>query len=617
VTTRSQFAGQALAALFNQPNTSGSFDDDFWDFNDHPELGNDGRRVSWDSCPASVRDQLKEYVVLKTVPWKGQPPRPDAPASAFHSANLSTTLRHYSALLGDLPWLVERTQRLQYIGQSELDLWLTAPTNRLTYHRVAALIDFCRTTPLMTPELDVPRVATPWPNLSAHKVWLKVGSARAPGNSTDVIGMPELGPWLTAATTLLNSSRNLLTFVHDESAGLAPTSVDLINDNGLATPWAPQKPSQVGAVLASACMFTVVAFTGMRRSEVELIPREDVLEEVRIGEVSRWLALSHVGKQETRARPDKWLIPPIARDAILVMQELLHILRIDSSQVHPATELPPLFARAAYSRGASGRRPCIRLERAIGKLGEAIDELSTTGLNAPRISVATSDGDMARMNGRRLRRTFAVLVASRPNGPEAAMAQFKWQSPLTAAGYFKTNPDAVSSAQRILYGEVDEVYRELVVNALLDEYSIWRQKVQQGETPVLPAGPDGRRKRDAFQSIYDDALTATKPNIEEDERRVRAMFREMSGNMTMTKYGFCDFTAGPPACGGTTGPVVEKCQPNMCMNHSTTTKTLAAHIVSRDGYRRTSRDRRNPSLQREQAAEKVRVIERDLGELLP
>ncbi|GCE76008.1 hypothetical protein [Cellulomonas biazotea] len=628
----SRFSGRALSDVLAEPVT-GSFDDDRWDTTGHPDTASAVRRhLNFDGLPTWLRDPMKELFVLATRPYlhfdvttelAGRKPK-----------DVKTVERWVGGLTIDLGWLAARAGSLRAVTQTDFDDWKDSSGLAPDYRRISAVKSFALYSRAMSPKIDRLRIE-PWPGVSALSLGGGVAAARRRVNSTAPLSVSTvLGPWLTLGMFLVQHADELIDAHEAVRAGQVPDPVEVTDVAGQRVVWLDheavvrQAPDLLGQV-AGACMFLSAAFTGMRASEIEAVPRNNPLERIDIAGTTRWLLRSYLVKGLERPREEKWLVPPIVSDAVRVITRILEVKGVPEDRLHAATKQVALFDRRAVHGLRDGAKVTARMERAIDMMARAGQELVRRGIvtdlptkdDGPSATAASELPRAAWLNalikpdGRELRRTFARIVSSRPQGPQAAMEQFKWQHPETAGGYFRVAPDAVAIGQRELYEEVSELYQEVVVDAMVPEYHAWEKAVEADRTPVLPAGPDGRRKRDMFAAVQ-EAL-AREPRVEEDDRRLRIALRRHARSIRLTEFGWCDFDPELALCGADTGsPVEARCQPNKCLNHATVTTSLAAHRVKHDRLLAITRDRGMPALVRERALENVAVIERDLGVLI-
>lgn len=621
----SRFAGRSLADLFGNRDMQGVFDDDVWNLTGHPNVADGGgkRACHFTEMPQRLREPLKELLLIATRP-------------AVHAAELApdlmgvmgkdikTVMRWLPGLTIDLAYLAEKAGTLRAATQADYKSLKQAL--KLDHRRIAALQSFARYSAAMSPVVDR-LVNYPWPGRSALSV---AGGLPQHGgrNTTPLFPLEELTPWVECAMFLVEHGKQIVDVATLELL-TGPDEVDSKGRprNALTRRYPPVQtfsvPNLNGEVvelirsdcdrreaarilkqIAAACAFVTVAFTGMRASEFEAVPRDDPLEAIEVSGTKRWLLHSYLCKGLATPLGEKWLVPPIVADAVEVLLHLLEQQRFPSGPTFAPTGKAPLFDRRALStHREEGGTAVMRLERVMDAMAQAMDDLKAKNLTRERSG--------KKPNGRQLRHNFTVVVASRPHGPQAAMEQFKWQHSETASGYFRVAPDGVALGQRAVYEEVSVLHRELVVNALTDEFAVWQSQIEADMEPTLPAGPDGRRKRDMFASVR-NALSS-EPSVEEDPRRLRILLRDHAENMHLTEFGWCDWDELHARCGGIGGPQVSRCQPYLCLNHSTPSTAVSAHHVRRDRLNVIAKDRSFPALARERALADVKAVEDHLG----
>lgn len=623
----SRFAETSLAELFGVPAIQGTFADDRWNLRGHTDLDNGGGKhtINFLSAPEPLRDALKEFLLIATRPEIHA--ADEAPGLVgVRPKDIKTVQRWLGGLTTDLSWLRERTGRdLHQVVQSDFDALKDAL--ELSHRRIGALKAFARYSEGMSPNVDRLQVM-PWVGESAYSVGEGKGSTRG-RNTTPLFQVTDMAPWLETAMLLVGSGERIIDVatlelitdpneytttgkVKNSRTRERPPVERVYLDGQRGLPLLSSDCDRRDAVkvlkhLAAACAFVTVAFTGMRASEFEAIPRGTPLGSIDVAGARRWTLSSYLIKGLPSPKPEKWLVPPIVAEAVSVMKYLLDRSGIEPDRPFVPTGLPPLFDRRALAKQVRSNGPSVmRLERVMSTLQEAINDLSALGLVQPYAG--------PQPNGRRLRRNFAVIVAGRDGGPQAAMEQFKWQDPKTASGYFRVSSEGVALGQRDVYEEVAEIHADMVVDALRDEFEVWERQVQRGVVPALPTGPDGRRKRDVFASVRNSLQD--EPRVEEDPRRLRALLRTHADTMHLTEFGWCDWDESVARCGGVGGPVPSMCDPEFCLNHSTPSTAIAAHISRYDRLVQLSRDRTFPPLAREKARDGARAVERHLGEHL-
>jgi hypothetical protein len=628
----SRFSGRPLSDLLGEP-VGGVFDDEEWDTAGHPDTASSVRqRLHFDRVPLTLRDAFKELFGLATRPHLHGDVTSDLVGRK--PKDLKTVERWLGGLAIDLAWLAERAGCLVAVTQADLDEWKDTSGLRPDYRRISAIKSFALYSRAMTPGIDR-LVVDPWPGISALTLGGGVAATRRRVNSTAPLSVTEvLGPWLTLGMFLVENAGGVIDGYEAAMAGQTPAPVLVTDTAGHQVVWldadvVAERARELLGQIAGACMFLTAAFTGMRATEVDAIPRFHPLEPIEVAGATRWLLSSHLVKAQQQPRLERWLVPPIVAEAVRVTGRILEAKGVPTDRLYAATGKPPLFDRRALHGLRDGAKTTARLGRAIDLLGRAGQDLVARSLVPPlpgadgllTAAVATRLGrpkweaSLVKPDGRELRRTFTRVVAARPQGPQAAMEQFKWQHPETAAAYFRVSPDAVAVRQRELYDEVSDLYQEVVVDAMVSEYHLWERLVDGDARSLLPAGPDGRRKRDMFAAVR-EAL-AREPRVEEDDRRLRLALRRHARSIRLTEFGWCDFDPQLALCGADSGaPVEARCQPSRCLNHSTVTATLAAHQVKHDRLLALARDRSMPDLARVRARDDVELIERDLGELI-
>ncbi|MEI5671840.1 MULTISPECIES: hypothetical protein [unclassified Nocardioides] len=624
----SRFAGRNLADLFGVDGLIGVYEEDVWDFDGHPDTADGGgkRRHYFDDAPPGLRDPLKEFFLLAVRPQVHTDSiSPDLMGVA--PKDVKTVQRMYPGLVADLSWLTARTTSglLREVTQEHLDALQAERT--IDHRRVAALQSFGRYASGMSPALDTLTVQ-PWQGRSALSVagGLPDNDGR---NTTPLFAVEAMWPWLETAMLLVThgvsivdvANRELVTDLNEFRPGTGrlrnaktrsrPARRTMTFDlpDGDPVRWfssdcTRQQAQKMVGYVAAACAFLTVAFTGMRASEMEAIPRTGNLDDIELGGARRPLLTSYLVKRRETPKPEQWLIPPIVADAVRVMQYLLDSSHIAADQTFPPTGLPPLFDRRALASMRRSSGPTVmRLERVIDRLQEANESLSGLGLVPRHLGVAPT--------GRQLRRNLSIVVSSRQGGPQAAMEQFKWQSPETASGYFRVAPDAIATGQRQVFQEVAELHADLVVDALRDEFTVWEKHVHADESTDFPLGQDGRRKRDMFAAVRNEM--GHEPRVEEDDRRLRSLLRTHAENMHLTEFGWCDFDEAFARCGGIGGPNPAKCDPYACLNHSTPSTSVGAHVVKHDRLLQITTNRQFPTLAREKARADAETIADHLG----
>lgn len=622
----SRFSGRSLAVLFDNSAIIGVFDDDVWNLTGHPDVAGGGGKRTWhfSEAPRRLRDVLKELVLIAT--------RPTVHAADFApdlmgvpAKDIKTVMRWLPGLTIDLAYLIEKADVLSAVRQE--DFKSLKQVFKLEHRRIAALQAFARYSAAMSPSLDRLR-AYPWPGRSALSVGggLKKNDGR---NTTPLFPLEDLAQWVESAMFLVQHGREIVDVATQELV----TDPAAIRSKGRLRNERTRVPPPVqiaraqdldgsvveflrsdctrleaGRILrqvAAACAFVTVAFTGMRASELEAVPRENPLEAIEVSGTKRWLLHSYLSKGLQAPIREKWLVPPIVADAVEVLLHLLERRGFSPGPTYAPTGKVPLFDRRALStfREEEGGAAVMRLERVVEALGKAMNSMREKNL--------ISDRPSSKPNGRQLRRNFTIVVAARPHGAQAAMEQFKWQHADTAAGYFRVAPEGVALGQRAVYEEVAQLQTELVVNALADEFAVWQSQVDAGFEPSLPTGPDGRRKRDMFASVS-SAMTS-EPSVEEDPRRLKRLLRDHAENIHLTEFGWCDWDEVHALCGGIGGPQPFRCQPYNCLNHSTPSIAVAAHMAKGDRLLDLAKDRTFPALARERASAEVKVIEDQFG----
>lgn len=604
------------------------FEEDVWDFDGHPDTADGGgkRRHYFDDAPTGLRDALKEFFLLAIRPQvHAGGSSPDLMGVA--PKDVKTVRRMYAGLVADLSWLTARTANghLSEITQADLHAFHVEciPNHR----RVAALQTFGRYAPGMSKGVDTLTVQ-PWQGRSALSV--AGGLPDTDGrNTTSLFAVEAMWPWLETAMLLVRHGKAIVDVANHElvtdpdefTPGTgklrnartrqrpAWRSLVLERPDGDPVEWFGSDCTRLQAqkfvgYVAAACAFLTVAFTGMRASEMEAIPRTGNLDDIELAGTRRPLLTSYLIKKREEPKQEQWLIPPLVAEAIRLMQYLLDSSHIADDQVFPPTGRAPLFDRRALAamRRTSGST-VMRLERVISRLQDANEALSDLGIVPRHSGVAPT--------GRELRRNLTIVVSARQNGPQAAMEQFKWQSPETASGYFRVAPDAIAVGQRQVFQEVAQLHTDLVVDALRDEFTAWEKHVLADESTDLPLGHDGRRKRDMFAAVRNEI--GHEPRVEEDDRRLRSLLRTHAENMHLTAFGWCDFDEAFARCGGIGGPNPAKCDPYACLNHSTPSTAVAAHIVKHDRLLKIATNRQFPPLAREKARANAGTIEDHLG----
>lgn len=629
----SRFSGRPLAELLGEP-VSGFYDDDSWDTSGHRDTASSTRRhLHFGGLPAHLKDPLKELFVLATRPYLHGDVTTEL--TGRRPKDLKTVERWVSGLAVDLSWLQVRAGSLVRVTQEDCDAWKDESGLDPNYRRIGALKSFALYSRAMSPGVDRLR-HEPWAGVSALSLGGGVAASRRRVNSTAPLSVADvLGPWLNAGMFLVQHGHAILDAYEAAEHGLTVHCLRVRDATNREVVWlepehfASQATELLGQV-AGACLFVTAAFTGMRASELDAVPRHAPLEAIDIAGTTRWLLRSYLVKGLQRPREERWLIPPIVADAVGLLTRLLQVKGVPADRPFARTGHAPLFDRRAVHTGRDGARVTARLDRAIDQVATAgqelvrrgivptlpvTDDTASAALLADRLDRAAWLAALVKPDGRELRRTFARIVSARPHGPQAAMDQFKWQHPETAAGYFRVAPDAVALGQRELYDEVAELYEDVVVDAMVSEFDVWQREVETGVPPQLPAGPDGRRKRDVFEAVQD--VLRREPRVQEDDRRLRVLLRRHARGIRLTEFGWCDFDPDLALCGAKDGTPLEAfCQPNRCLNHTTTSSALAAHQVKHDRLLDLSRDRSMPLLAREQARENAAIIKRDLGELI-
>lgn len=632
-TSASRFSGRPLAELLGEPVT-GLYDDDSWDTSGHRDTASSVRRhLHFGALPEHLKDALKELFILATRPHLHTDVTTEL--TGRQPKDLKTVERWLGGLTVDLSWLHARAGCLAAVTQDDCDAWKDESGLRPDYRRISALKSFALYSRAMSPGVD--RLGhEPWPGISALSLGGGVAAARRRVNSTAPLSVADvLGPWLTLGMFLVQHGHAVLDLYEATQRGRPVQPLRVLDAHGREVVWldpdglASQASELLGQV-AGACLFVTAAFTGMRATELDAVPRHDPLEAIEIAGTTRWLLRSYLIKGLQRPREERWLIPPVVADAVGVLTRLLQVKGVPADRPFAATGQVPLFDRRAVHSGRDGTLVTARMERAIEQVARAgqdlirrgivpalpvKDDTATAVMLADRLDRGAWLAILVKPDGRALRRTFARIVSARPHGPQAAMEQFKWQHPETAAGYFRVAPDAVALGQRELYEEVAELYENVVVDAMVSEFDVWQRTVEAGVEPRLPAGPDGRRKRDVFAAVQD--AQSREPRVEEDDRRLRVLLRRHARGIRLTEFGWCDFDPDLALCGAEEGTPLEAfCQPNRCLNHTTVSSTLAAHQAKHDRLLSLSRDRGMPGLAREQARENAALIERDLGHLI-
>lgn len=626
----SRFAGQTLADLFGHGLT-GTFDQDIWDLFGHPDVADGGgkRRLHFGAVPGSFRDSLKELVLLAHRPAvHAAPAQPSFTGVA--AKNLNTITRWLSHLATDLAWLLDQGPDGSLVSVSQVHADALLRTKSLDHRRTAALKAYGRYAAAMTPTLDR-LLFEPWPGQSGLAVAGGLPD-RDGRNTTPLFETQHMTAWLETSMLLVKHGRGLIDAATRDNItdpSLLTATGKIRNERRLARTRPPAdvvtvpdpagQPVQVIAsdddsrsraymvkYVAAACAFVTVAFTGMRASEFETVPREHCLDDIALAGTRRWLLTSYLTKGMEQPKQESWLVPPIVVEAVQVMQHLLDASAI-APVPHPVTGHPPLFDRSALSVfRESGSSPVMRLSRVMQTMDKAIAHFHALGLVPQRTGPVP--------NGRQLRRNLTVVVASRPNGPQAAMEQFKWQRAETASGYFRVAPEGVASGQREVYEEVASLHADLVADALHDEFLVWERQVESQGSANLPTGPDGRRKRDMFANVrgaFDHS-----PRTEEDHRRLRSLLRDQADSMHLTEFGWCDFDESQARCGGIGGPSPSMCEPDLCLNHSTPSSALPAHRVRAQRLLTIANDRTFPALARQRARVGAEAVTGHLGEHL-
>ncbi|NEK85251.1 hypothetical protein GCU60_05665 [Blastococcus saxobsidens] len=633
-TSASQFSGRPLAELLGEP-VSGVYDDDSWDISGHRDTASSvRRRLHFGGIPAHLRDALKELFILATRPFLHT--KVTTELTGRKPKDLKTVERWLAGLTVDLAWLHQRAGSLAAVTQEDYDAWKDESGLGPNYRRISALKSFALYARAMSPGVD--RLThEPWPGVSALSLGGGAAAVRRRVNSTAPLSVADvLGPWLTLGMFLVEHGHAILDRHEAMQRNRAAQPLLVVDAQGREVVWLDRdgfesQGSELLGQVAGACLFVTAAFTGMRATELDAVPRHSPLEAIEVTGTTRWLLRSYLVKGLERPREERWLVPPIVADAVGVLIRLLDVKDVPPDRLFAATGQAPLFDRRAVHGQRDGARVTARLERAIDQVARAGQDLVRRGIVPPlpvkddpaTAALLASDRPdraawlavLVKPDGRELRRTFARIVSARPHGPQAAMEQFKWQHPETAAGYFRVAPDAVALGQRELYEDVAELYENVVVDAMVDEFHVWERAVEAGVGPRLPAGPDGRRKRDVFAAVHE--VLSREPRVEEDDRRLRVLLRQHARGIRLTEFGWCDFDPDLALCGAEEGTPLESfCQPNRCLNHTTVSATLAAHQVKHDRLLSLTRDRSMPKLAREQAGENAALIERDLGDLI-
>ena len=604
VRSQSRFLGTELAELFGVSALGGAFEDDAWQLLGHPDLHASFVTdvLHWESTPAALVEVLKELVVLAV--------RPDLHGDvttsllAVKPKNVLTVYRWLSHLVIDLSWLRARAGSLSDVTQDDLDTWRTNDDLDVDHRRVSAVMAFARYGQAMTPSLDRLSIE-PWPGRSGLDVG---GGLRSdPANRTLPLPMAILGPWLEGGMFLVQHYDPILLAVHNTLTG-QPV------EKGRAS-WLPRQMTTWQArewarAVAAASAFVTVAFSGMRASEFETIPRENALTAIEVAGTRRWLLAGHLVKGMKHPKPEMWIVPPVVAEAVQAMLAVLVVLEVGDDREYGLIGTAPLYDHRATvvlaRRGKGSKKTTMNFGLVATYLEPVLCGLAASG-HVPGVPAK-------KPTGRELRRTFARIVASRPGGPQAAMDQFKWQSPATASGYFRIAPDAVALSQRELYEDVRKLQREMVLDVAVREYDLWARAVDDGQAPLFPAGPDGRRKRDAFAAVRDTA--EHNPRVVEDPRRLRALLEPHVERVYLTEFGFCDFNPDFALCDLGAGPDPARCRPNECMNSSVLKLTIEAHQVKRDRLVELAQDKSLPPMIRQKVRAEVQIIERDLGPAL-
>ncbi|WP_157897438.1 integrase [Mycobacteroides chelonae] len=257
----------------------------------------------------------------------------------------------------------------------------------------------------------------------------------------------------------------------------------------------------VSYTLAAAAIVTA-ALTGMRNSELMEISSGSG----RVSEIAPGRNRYHVASKLVKGQPlggvdDEWVVVEEVYRAITLAERLTLAKSGD-----------PLFGSAALKPQVDNFRQWCS-EPLAQRLGLA---------EIPHGSI----------NGRMLRRTLSIELATRPNGLLAAKFHLKQASVVTTEGY-AARP---GGSQAVFRAEVEREERK-------HHLQLTRAAFEQYQAGTMPTGPGARDLIAAFKHV-DAQLHSTTgaPAVLDNDRRIENLLRQRAATLHVGVANFCWFS---------------------------------------------------------------------------
>ncbi len=278
-------------------------------------------------------------------------------------------------------------------------------------------------------------------------------------------------------------------------------------DNSGTLPWTePLTGDQVDFMrryVHGACAILTAALSGMRRSEVAEI-RPDALSSVQtLGGGHRYRLTSRrvKGQKTVEGVEDEWIVIPEVHRAVSLADRLA------------LPDQPTLFGPGDIASFIKTQR-----QLASSPVGERL------GL---------SQIPEAAINGRMLRRTLAIELASRPGGLLAAKIHLKHVSVVTTEGYAGRPGGAQSLFHKEVQKEEDDQRMRLAIAAYMD--------YRNGDRP---SGPGARQLLKTF-ALVDTALKDhpdQPPTVITNDRRIENLLQTSAKTLHLGVANYCWFS---------------------------------------------------------------------------
>ncbi|KIU14484.1 hypothetical protein [Mycolicibacterium llatzerense] len=477
------------------------------------------------------------------IPWDGRPAYQVAGYSA-HGEN--TTQPVPDVLLR--PLLANALYHVDVIGPHVADLLAEVQADPLRWTQnlpwvqrfdgdllasFEALVERYTASSVPLPQLDHryigERVARGWdandPLLAVHigRLLREIGVCTRLNVSTDV-PHPVRSVLETALPTVG------LAGVWARDAGLVGHAI-----TGDAIPWTePLGATEVYRAVSytfSAATIVTAALTGMRHSELLEIPVGSVrLSEIVPGQFRYRIASKLIKGQPLGGVHDEWIVVEEVYRAITLAERLVS-----------AQHAEPLFGGVSLSSLVDNFRQWCS------------DPL------AQRLGLSEiPDGPV---NGRMLRRTLAIAIATRPNGLLAAKIHLKHASVATTEGY-AARP---GGSQALFRAEIEQEEHN-------HHLELTKVAFEQYRAGTMPSGPGARELIAAFAHV-DSQVQSTPVGaaVIDSERRIENLLRRRAKTLHVGLANFCWFTDPAKALclrlAGVTDadrPIVGMCDSSRC-----------------------------------------------------